>query len=309
MCRYDSAISRLCSISLLFLALIAVSVLQLPARGEEPEVAVDNDGADEPMAAQEESRDDVTTVKLGLGALAVPDFEGAKDHSVFPIPIVEISNWHRFSLSFRGLSYRLYQYQNDAESEFKKVEFRLEPTLGPSASREEDNEFLFFTRGDSKYLRGLGDIDTGLDVGANLFLRTGPIATQLRLKKEVAGGHDGFTANLGVGTRIPFTPRTRLGMELATTWANDTYMDRFFSIDHRQAYRSIYHRYDADSGFKDGSFGMRLDHDFTDRVSLLALAQYTRLFGDAADSPIVEGPGGSRDQFTVMLGLTYKWTF
>ena len=253
--------------------------------------------------------EDVTTVKLGLGALAVPDFEGAKDHTLFPVPIIEVRNWHRFNLSFRGLSYLLYQYENDAESEFKKVEFRLEPGLSPSASRKEDNDFLFFTRGDSKYLRGLGDIDTGLDVGANLFLRTGPIATQLRLRKEVAGGHDGFTARLGVGTRIPFTPRTRLGMELASTWANDTYMDAFFSIDRGQAFHSIYRRYEADSGFKDGSFGLRLDHDFNDRVSLMAAAQYTRLFGDAADSPIVEGPGGSRDQFMVLLGLTYKWTF
>lgn len=275
----------------------------VPAEGEMSLDAADS-GAD-----LEPDPEDVTTIKLGLGALAVPDFEGAKDHTLFPIPIIEIQNFHRFSLSFRGLTYALYHYENDEEDAFKKVEFRLEPALSPSVSRKEDNDFLFFTRGDSKYLRGLGDIDTGLDVGANIFLRTGPVATQLALRQEVAGGHSGFTARLGFGTRIPITPRTRLGVELATTWADASYMDAFFSIDRAQAFRSIYRRYDAGADFKDASFGLRLDHEITDRVSLLTAAQYTRLMGDAADSPIVTGPGGSRDQFTVLLGLTYSWRF
>lgn len=252
---------------------------------------------------------DATTLKLGFGGLTLPDFEGAKGHDVFPIPIVEVKNWHRFNLTLRGLSYSLYRYQNEEESEFKKIEFRVEPTLRPSASRKEDNNFLFFTRGDSKYLRGLGDVDTGLDAGADFFLRTGPVQTRLSLRKEIAGGHDGFTAQLGLGTRIPFSERTRLGIEAATTWADDTYMDAFFSIDREQAHRSIYHRYDASADFKDASATLLLDHELTDRVSLLALFRYTRLLGDAADSPIVKGPGGSEDQFTALFGMTYKWTF
>ena len=252
---------------------------------------------------------DVTTLRLGVGLLVSPDFEGSKDYGVSPLPVIEVTNWHKFNLSFRGLSYTLLQFENDAESEFKKVEFRLEPAISPSASRKGDGDSLFSTRGENKCLRGLSDVDVGLDVGANLFLRTGPVATQLVLRQEVAGGHEGFTAKLSLGTRIPVTPRTRLGMEVGTTWADNDYMDAFFSVDHREAWRSIYRPYGADAGFKDAFVGMRLDHEFTDRVGLLAAMRYGRLMGDAADSPIVEGPGGSRDQFTVVLGLTYKWTF
>lgn len=252
---------------------------------------------------------DVTTVKLGLGAITLPDFEGAKNYGVYPVPLFEVQNWHRFNLSIRGLSYRLYRYENSAESEFKKVEFQVEPVLGVSASREEDNDFLFFSRGTDRYLRGLGDIDTGLDVGADLLLRTGPMRTRLSLRQEVAGGHGGFTAQLGLGTRVPLSGTTWLGIEAATTWADDNYMDAFFSIDRNQAFRSVYQRYDAHAGIKDASVAMRLDHDFTDSVSLVAIARYTRLLGDAADSPIVTGRGGSEDQFTALLGLNYKWTF
>ena len=89
-------------------------------------------------------------------------------------------------------------------------------------------------------------------------------------------------------------------------------MDAFFSIDRRQAFRSIYSRYDADAGFKDAGIGIRFDHEFTDRVALLAALRYARLIGDAADSPIVEGPGGSRPihravrnhVFVALRGLT-----
>lgn len=291
----------------LALLLIAAPVV-IPAVAQEAG-PVESTGPAATVDMPEMGAEDLTTVRLGIGGLVLPDFEGAKDHSVFPVPILEIRNWHRFNLSLRGLSYSLYRYQNEEVSEFKKIELRLEPTLSPSASREEDNDFLFFSRGDSRYLRGLGDVDTGLDVGADLTLRTGPVQTRLSLRKEIAGGHDGFTAQLGLGTRIPFSERTRLGIEAATTWADDTYMDAFFSIDRRQAYRSIYHRYEADAGFKDASLALRLDHDFTDRVSLMSVVQYKHLLGDAADSPIVEGPGGSEDQFTALFGLTYKWTF
>jgi len=281
-------------------AILFLSALSAGAEGEPAETTTESAPSEV---------ENITTVKLGVGALVLPDFEGAKDHSVFPVPIFEVQNWHRINLSLRGLSYQLYRYENDEESEFKKVAFRIEPTLSVAASRKEDNDFLFFTRGDSKYLRGLGDIDTGLDLGADFFLRTGPVQTRLSLRKEIAGGHDGFTAELGLGTRIPFSERTRLGIEAATMWANDTYMDAFFSIDHEQAYRSIYRRYDANAGLKDVSLSLKLDHDFTDRVSLLAALRYSHLIGDAADSPIVEGPGGSEDQFTALFGLTYKWTF
>ena len=300
--RFRRPLHNLSPASAIVLALLMVVAFATSASADAPD-------SGDSTTTDNGARDDVTTVRLGLGGLALPDFEGAKDYSVFPVPIVEISNWHRFNLSFRGLSYQLYRYRNDAESEFKKIEFRLEPMIRPSASRKEDSEFLFFTRGDNHYLRGLGDIDTGLDVGANLFLRTGPVAAQLELRQEIAGGHEGFTAKLGLGTRIPFSERTRLGIEAATTWANDTYMDAFFSIDRRQAYRSIYHHYDANADFKDASLGLRLDYDFNDRVSLISMLRYSRLLGDAADSPIVEGPGGSADQFTALVGLTYRWTF
>lgn len=283
---------RLTRLAIIFLAVTAT----IPSSAED-------------VLATPVGEDSVTTVSLGVGGLVLPDFEGAKDHSVFPVPIIEVRNFHRFNLSLRGLSYQLYRWENGAESEFKKIALRIEPALNPSASREEDNDFLFFTRGDSRYLRGLGDVDTGLDAGVDTYLRTGPVQTRLSLRQEIAGGHGGFTAQLGLGARIPFSERTRLGIEASTTWANDTYMDAFFSIDRRQAFRSIYNRYDADAGFKDAGIGIRFDHEFTDRVALLTALRYTRLIGDAADSPIVEGPGGSEDQFTALFGLTYSWRF
>mgnify|MGYP005855455305 CR=1 FL=1 len=261
-----------------------------------------------PATADETTAPEPTTIRLGLGAIYLPDFEGAKDSSAYALPLLEIRNWHRFDLTIRGLSYRLYTYKNDATDPFRKLEFRFEPALSPSTRREEDIQFLFYSSGKNKYLRGLGDIDTGLDLGTNLFLRTGPIATRLNLRQEVAGGHGGFTAELGLGTRIPLAPNTSLAIEATTTYANDTYMDAFFSINHKQARRSIYHPYQASAGFKNAGAALSLLHDFNNHLALFAITSYSHLLGDAADSPLIKGPGGTQDQFTALIGLTYTWT-
>ena len=221
-------------------------------------------------APQPEDIDDLTTVRLGVGMLVTPDFEGSKDYGIYPLPIIQVNNWHKFNLSFRGLSYPLLNFENDATSEFRKVQFRLSPAISPSSSRNSDGNAIFSSRKDNKYLRGLSDVDRGLDVGADVFLRTGPIATQLVLRQEVAGGHDGFTARVSVGTQIPFSPKTRLGVEIGSTWADSDYMDAFFSVDRYEAWRSIYRPYDASAGFKDAFVGMRLDYDITERVGIFS---------------------------------------
>ena len=47
-------------------------------------------------------------------------------------------------------------------------------------------------------------------------------------------------------------------------------------------------------------------YPMTDRVSIVALTTYSRLLGDAADSPLVSSEG-SADQLSAMLGLSYRW--
>jgi MipA family protein len=60
--------------------------------------------------------------------------------------------------------------------------------------------------------------------------------------------------------------------------------------------------FDADAGFKDVYVEVGLKADLDERWSARTTLRYSRLIGDAADSPIVE----SEDQFQGLFGLTYK---
>ena len=62
--------------------------------------------------------------------------------------------------------------------------------------------------------------------------------------------------------------------------------------------------YDAESEVKDVYIGLNADVPLTDVWSLKLTGQYSRLLGDAADSPIVE----TENQFFGGLGLTYRFT-
>ena len=60
--------------------------------------------------------------------------------------------------------------------------------------------------------------------------------------------------------------------------------------------------YNASSGFKDVFLGVNTDVPLSERWTLKLSGGYSRLIGDAADSPIVE----SENQFYGGIGLTYR---
>ena len=112
------------------------------------------------------------------------------------------------------------------------------------------------------------------------------------------------------------TPRFRAGSQLAekirgegrisATWASGDYMGNWFSVNQRDAARTGLDSYDADEGFKDMTLGGTVSWNFLGAWSLTGIASYTRMLGDAADSPIVDDAGDA-NQFG--LGLLVNYTF
>lgn len=254
-------------------------------------------------ADQGQQTPDGYIASVGIGVAVLPEFEGAKDYTVAPIPILEVENYYGFNLSpLDGISYNLYTYEDWDSGLF----IALRPRAGLSSSRDEEGNDLF-SSGKDQYLRGLGKVDSGLDVGGELEVGYGPIISTLVVNQEVGGGHGGLTATLDVGAMAPISERAMIGVNVSTTWADRDYMQSFFGINQSQAAASVYRKYDAGAGFKDVSIGVTGEYMLTGNVSLVASAGYSRLVGDAANSPLVQGAGGSENQFLTMFGLTYSW--
>lgn len=233
-------------------------------------------------------------IKIGAGTLYVPEYGGSDEMTFEALPFLEIE-WNDlvFLSSEDGLGVNVYRGD----------ELRISTSIGYEFGREES---------DSDDLRGLGDISgSGTAVIAAEY-EAGPVASFLELTRHL-GGTKGIVLELGVETFVPLAgtsgrrddgdePRAPgLMIGISAEWADDSYMGDMFGINMLQSERSRLPRYSAQAGFK--SFGAEVGfmYPMGDHWSAMIVAEYSRLMGDAADSPIVK----DANQFSVGLFVAY----
>ncbi len=229
------------------------------------------------------------TFDLGGGGVFRPAFEGADDYVVDPIPAFDIRyrDWV-FLSSRRGLGIDLIQDEAQV--------WRAGPIINYRQPRYDS---------DSSALAGLDDVDGAVEAGAYLEYTPSPFGGKLEVRQGF-GAHHGLLVDMGVSYRDHLTDELLLSFGPGATWASNDYMDTYFGIDAGQSARSGYRRFDAGAGFKDVSFGAALSYSPLPFLALTGFANYERLLGDAARSPLVED-GGSPNQ--VMLGVTLTLRF
>ena len=97
-----------------------------------------------------------------------------------------------------------------------------------------------------------------------------------------------------------------LSAGLATTYGSQGYTSTYFGVDGRDAAKTGLSKFKADAGFRDVRMNVSGIVSFSPHWHLGAGVIYSRLIGDAADSPVVEDRG-SPDQFYGFVGLAYAW--
>ncbi len=178
---------------------------------------------------------------------------------------------------------------------FGQIDFG--PIVGYSFGRDED---------DADLLAGIGDIDGGVNVGGFAALRLAPFYVDAAYVTQVTGDTDlGHTIRLGAGWEDKITERLTGRAYLSANYASDDYMDAHFSISTAQAAASVVGlpAYDADAGFKNIGLEIGSDYELTERWSVNSKLGYSRLLGDAADSPVT----AAKNQLSGGLGLTYTF--
>ena len=230
-------------------------------------------------------------LRLGAGALYQPDYEGSDDYEVDAAPVLSVS--YRQAVFLRGpmLGANLLTLEGPLADD----RVQLGPLVRYRFGRDED---------DNDALRGLGDIDDSIELGAFATYSFAPWSLGLELFQDVSGAHEGLTAELSAGYAARLGPKLRMRSELSASWASGSYMESFFGISGAQARQSGLQRHEAEAGVKDVGLSLNLDYAVTESWKLTTLLGYQRLLGDAADSPIVEDEG-SPDQLTVGLFLSY----
>jgi outer membrane protein len=229
------------------------------------------------------------TFITGGGAMYGPDYEGSDDYKLMPLPFVDLSWRDRIRLS--GLGIFATPFMTDG--------LRFDLGIRYDFGRSED---------DNDALKGLGDLEVGAVGVVRFGYEVGPVNLGLEVARDLTGDRNGLTATAEAEYGIELLDDVRLNVKPHLTWADDEYMSNTFGITSAQAARSRrgFARYDAGSGLKDVGIDLSIGYMLTDSIHVMGQVGYSRLLGDAADSPLVTDEG-SADQFSAMLGLAYRW--
>ena len=256
-----------------------------------------------------------TSLTLGLGAAYAPDYVGSDDYEFGAFPAAELTwetdettnpdgqNTVSIGLHGAGLSTMDGIYIEMLRVNFGNHMITQTVGVGMGNGREE---------GDNKALKGLGDIDD-YAIG-NISLSYGPahpenatfVTAGLDASFDMSSETDGITIGANVMLNHMIGDKLLLSFGPNVTWTNDDHAQSYFGITNTQAARSVYTRYDADGGLQDAGYSISARYTMTDNIGLFAIGQYSRLLGDAADSPIV-AKEGSENQLSVSLGMAYSF--
>ena len=249
-------------------------------------------------------------INIGGGGLIHPEYMGSDRMTADFYPFVDISWQDRVFLNISN-GFGSYNISNGLGLHVVKTKnFILGTSLGYYESRDED---------DSGELLGFGDIEEGLEfqlfseysLGALSFLNkhNGKVSLFGIFQHDITGSHGGWLWTGGMRHEIPLTRRIRLKADYKISWASEEYMETYFDVYPNQAATSTIVMYDAGAGIKDAGLGMGLTYDLDANWIFKGRLAYTRLLGDAQDSPLVDPDGGIGRDHQFQLGTAFAYRF
>lgn len=241
-----------------------------------------------PVAAQQPTEDWVfgangedIVLEVGGGILTRPDYEGSKDYTFQPWPIVDLK------------FLRLPVFGTFGGGPESGISFS--PSFRVISERDDD---------DHSELAGLDDVDLTVEVGGKVGYRYGMVRGLLTLRHGF-GGHEGFVGEAGLDLIGRPVPRLEVSGGPRLYFSDSEYMETYFGVTPAQSAASGLPAFDPDGGIKGIGFVGEAKYALTPRWSVVGEAGYERLIGDAADSPITDL--GSKDQFSGAIGLSYRF--
>lgn len=207
-------------------------------------------------------------LSLGVGAVYLPKYEGAKESRWRALPIIDIK-WGPYFLGVGGLGVNV--------STTPGLSFG--PRLTYRRGRKES---------EAARLKGLGDLDAGAEAGAFFLYRQSAWSLKADLRTAVGDTPDGTLIGLGVGREFKFGQWDRLGLGVRVDWADKDYMQNYFGVSARQSANSGLPAHAAGAGLKSYGVSANWMHSFSSKWLFALTVHGKRLTGVAAASPTVE---------------------
>lgn len=245
-------------------------------------------------------------VTLGAGVALTSSYEGSDDYVFFPIPAAAGSlGGINFQPDGTGLSADLIVDPRDA-----KLGFVLGPVARVRLNRTRQIKDPVVER--------LGKLDTAIELGVQAGVQYSGIITPydtlsatVDVTWDVAGAYNGRIISPTVSFLTPVSRAAAVVLSVSADHVSDNYNDYYFSVTPGGSLASGLPAYQARGGFKSvGAYALftyDLNGDITDGgLAVYALANYSRLLGDAKNSPITS-IRGSANQFIGGIGLGFTF--
>lgn len=233
---------------------------------------------------------------VGLGVAFAPDYEGSDDDEAMVAPFGHYtwSSGRYVDLGGTSGSERAGRVKFNALT--NKEGWELGPLLQFRLKRDNDV--------DNKQVSRMKDVDSATEAGAFVGYTAGPWSGSFSYATDVSSEHSGSLGYLNGAYEIPMDDAFTLTINAHLTYADSDYMDTYFGVDSRDSANSGLSRYSAGSGFKDFGFGVTGLYKFNKSWGVMGNLGYTRMLGDAEDSPLVDKVG-DENQITGVLAATY----
>lgn len=223
--------------------------------------------------------------RVGLGGILRPEFEGGSETEFTALPFIDVTWRDRVFFNIDdGLGLNIRKTRN----------LQTAITLGVDFGRDE---------GDSDELRGLGDIDSSLELGALFEVVNGHWKAHGSIALGITDGHEGIIADLGAKYGARYGRRSTVTFGPTLTVADDEYMSSYFGVDAQQSARSGLAVFEAGMDIKDIALEGRFTHQVGGPWAVSVFGKVALLFGDAADSPV------TREDTVSSVGLAVTYGF
>jgi MipA family protein len=229
-------------------------------------------------------------VTLGGYVATEPRFPGSKDNTVTFRPIVDVH---------RAGDRDWINLPNDASN--------LTLVEGANWRAGVAGDYLN-DRNHESALRGLHDINYTLELGGFAEYYPAPfLRTRIELLQGVTGA-EGLAANLSADAIFRPDPQWLFTVGPRLKVVNTQYQSTFFSVNGVESLASGLPAYHASGGLNSAGVDATARYYVNERLSVRAFAEWNRLVGDAADSPIVR-LRGSENQWQAGIGASYTFNY
>lgn len=240
-----------------------------------------------PGAASAEGPDQIA---LGGGMTVLPSYEGARDYRARPFPAINAQSGRFFAHTGDGF------YDSTGDGVGLNLVQTPNLTLGVGAN-------IMWGYDQDDLPRGVGGLPDA--VGAHAFVSTRLAEYVLKLSATQAVTHQdrGMLLNARLSYPYAATAALTLTPSVATSWANQKYMDSYFGVSPDASANSGVDAYAPSSGIKDVSLRVGAKYAVTDRLNLTGSIGTSRIVGEAVNSPLVQ----QKTQMRSSIGGSYAF--